>query len=184
MNHPHAKAPALRISQWLNTDGPITLAGLRGRVVVLHAFQMLCPGCVSHGLPQAQAVRSSFSEDDVSVLGIHTVFEHHAVMGPDALGVFLHEWRISFPVGIDQPDPDSGIPLTMQAYAMRGTPSLVLIDRDGDVRLQHFGQIDDLRLGALIGELVARTNANGEPAHPDSNLPGVQHGKARPQRQE
>lgn len=155
MNHPPAKAPALQISEWLNTDKPLTLADLRGRVVVLHAFQMLCPGCVSHGLPQTLAIRSAFAEDDVAVLGIHTVFEHHAVMGSDALKVFLHEWRISFPVGVDQADADSDIPLTMQAYAMRGTPTLVLIDRGGHIRLRHFGQIGDLRLGALIGGLIS-----------------------------
>lgn len=38
-------APDWEISTWVNHD-PIALAELRGRVVVLHAFQMLCPGCV------------------------------------------------------------------------------------------------------------------------------------------
>ncbi len=91
MNHPPHQAPVLRISAWLNTDRAITLADLRGQVVVLHAFQMLCPGCVSHGLPQALAIRNTFSQDNEAVLGIHTVFEHHAVMGPEALSVFLQE---------------------------------------------------------------------------------------------
>lgn len=47
------RAPELDVIQWFNTEEPPTLAGLRGRVVVLHAFQMLCPGCVRSGLPQA-----------------------------------------------------------------------------------------------------------------------------------
>lgn len=46
-------APPLQVSEWLNTPQPISLAPLRGRVVVLHAFQMLCPACVAHGLPPA-----------------------------------------------------------------------------------------------------------------------------------
>ena len=37
-------APELVVSRWFNTSEPLTLAGLRGRVVMLHAFQMLCPG--------------------------------------------------------------------------------------------------------------------------------------------
>lgn len=154
MQAPHTPAPELQIAQWLNTDAPITLAGLRGRVVVLHTFQMLCPGCVLHGLPQAAKIKSIFDAQDVVLLGIHTVFEHHAVMGADALKVFMHEYRIDYPVGIDQPDPQGAIPLTMQAYQLRGTPSLVLIDRAGKLRLQHFGQLDDMQAGALVTQLV------------------------------
>ena len=154
-------APELQVSQWINAAPDLSLSALRGRVVLLHAFQMLCPGCVAHGIPQAIKVHQSFARDDVVLLGLHTVFEHHAVMGPEALHVFLHEYRIAFPVGIDAASPDSAIPLTMQAYGLRGTPSLVLIDRDGSVRLNHFGQIDDLALGALLERLVAQPPHHG-----------------------
>ncbi len=121
---------------------------------MLHAFQMLCPGCVSHALPQATKIGETFPEADVAVIGLHTVFEHHAVMGVEALKAFVHEYRIGFPVGVDQASAGSGIPLTMQAYSMQGTPSLVLIDRKGTVRLHRFGRMDDMHLGALIGQLV------------------------------
>ncbi len=148
-------SPPLQVSQWLNSHTPVTLDGLRGRVVVLHTFQMLCPGCVSHGLPQALRLHCLFPQDRVAVIGLHTVFEHHDVMGPQALRVFLDEYRIAFPVGVDQADPGGPVPLTMQAYGLRGTPSVVVFDPQGRVRLSHFGQIDDLQLGAVIGQLLA-----------------------------
>ena len=47
-------APELQISAWLNTPEPLTLASLRGKVVVLHTFQIFCPGCIQMGIPQAQ----------------------------------------------------------------------------------------------------------------------------------
>lgn len=149
------QAIELKTSTWLNSDEPIKLIDLIGRVVVIHTFQMLCPGCVSHGLPQAIKIRNTFNESDVIVLGLHTVFEHHAVMGKEALEVFLHEYGIKFPVGIDQPDPQSNIPLTMQSYGLRGTPSILLVDRKGKIRLNHFGAIDDMYIGALIGQLLS-----------------------------
>jgi hypothetical protein len=155
MPHP----PPLRVAQWFNTPQAITLESLRGRVVMLHAFQMLCPGCVSHGLPQALRVRQTFDESSVVVLGLHTVFEHHAAMTPVSLEAFLHEYRLHFPVGVDQPDDGGGIPLTMQAYALRGTPSVLLFDRAGALRLNHFGAMDDLALGALIGQLLAEAGS-------------------------
>jgi hypothetical protein len=45
----------------------------------------------------------------------------------------------------------------MERYKMRGTPSLVLIDRHGLVRKHTFGGVEDLRLGAEIGALVQET---------------------------
>jgi hypothetical protein len=42
----------------------------------------------------------------------------------------------------------------MERYKMRGTPSLVLIDKHGMVRKHTFGAVDDLRLGAEIGALA------------------------------
>ena len=45
------QAPEIAVSRWFNTDVPLTLAGLRGQVVMLHAFQMLCAGCVMQATP-------------------------------------------------------------------------------------------------------------------------------------
>ncbi len=152
-------APAWSTSEWFNCERALRLADLRGRVVVMHAFQMLCPACVRHGLPQAQRIHAGFARSDVAVIGLHTVFEHHAAMTPVSLQAFLHEYRISFPVGVDAPgadapDPSDPIPATMRAYEMQGTPSLVLIDRKGCLRQHSFGAVDDLLVGAAIAALV------------------------------
>jgi hypothetical protein len=154
MNAIDRPAPPLQVDRWFNTPHAITLEFLRGKVVVLEAFQMLCPGCVSHGLPQAARVHATFPHDQVAVIGLHTVFEHHAAMTPVALEAFLHEYRIGFPVGVDRPGKHGPIPQTMEAYAMRGTPTLLLIDAQGRLRHQHFGQVGDLVLGAQIATLV------------------------------
>ncbi|CAH1904961.1 Alkyl hydroperoxide reductase [Candidatus Nitrotoga sp. HW29] len=153
----NSAAPELQVSQWLNTLRTITLADLRGRVVVLHAFQMLCPGCVSHGLPQAAAIHETFPAADVAVIGIHSVFEHHNAMTPVALEAFLYEYRIRFPVAVDRPSTTGNIPHTMEAFNMRGTPTLIILDRQGRIRLNHFGRMDDLRVGATIGQLISET---------------------------
>jgi Redoxin len=154
-------APEIRAQAWLNTPAPITLGGLRGRVIALHAFQMLCPGCVAHGIPQTVRIQQIFARTDVQVLGIHTVFEHHAVMGRAALEVFIHEYRLTFPIAIDQPAEHGSIPLTMQAYEFSGTPSLVLIDRAGHLRFSHFGRVDDMEVGARIAALLAEAPPAG-----------------------
>ncbi len=153
-------APEWSVSTWFNSDA-LTLASLRGRPVMLHAFQMLCPGCVQHAVPQSLRVAAAFTGTDLAIVGLHTVFEHHAVMGPAALEVYLHENRIPYPVGVDayiDGDPTAHpLPMTMSAYAMQGTPTLCLIDRHGQLRRQQFGTMDDLRLGAEIATLLAES---------------------------
>lgn len=153
-------APELQVSEWLNSAEPVTLAGLRGRVVLIEVFQMLCPGCVSHGIPQALRVAETFGREDVVVLGLHSVFEHHKAQGTrDALSAFLHEYRVNFPVGIDAPSSNNRLPRTMITYAIQGTPSTLLIDREGYLRKNFFGRPPDMGLGAEIMSLVGETGS-------------------------
>jgi peroxiredoxin len=152
---PAPLAPELAVSRWFNTAAPLTLASLRGRVVLLHAFQMLCPGCVAHGTPQAQRAHMLFRNTDLAVIGLHTVFEHHAAMAPVSLEAFIHEYRLTFPIGVDEASTDGPIPVTMRRYEMRGTPTAIVIGRDGTIRHHGFGQEEDMALGALIGSLLA-----------------------------
>jgi hypothetical protein len=75
-------------------------------------------------------------------------------MGPVSLEAFLHEYRIGFPVGVDTHDEPGGIPITMARYQLRGTPSLILVDRAGRIRMNAFGHVDDLIVGAAIARLI------------------------------
>lgn len=148
-------APDWDVVQWLNSETALDLAGLRGRVVVAAAFQMLCPGCVEHAVPQLKRVHALFPPEEVAVVGLHTVFEHHEAMGPAALAAFLKEYAVTFPVGVDRPsDSGDSIPSTMRRYMMQGTPTLLLIDREGRLRRKTFGHVPDLQLGAEIMSLM------------------------------
>lgn len=148
-------APELSISRWFNATQPLSISGLRGRPVLIHAFQMLCPACVAHGTPQAERAHRLFHETDLQVIGLHTVFEHHAAMTAVALEAFIHEYRLTMPIGIDQPGEDGPIPATMARYGIRGTPSSILIGRDGAIKHRGFGQEDAMAMGARIAQALA-----------------------------
>ena len=153
-------APPWQTTSWLNSDEPLGLEHFRGRVVLLHAFQMLCPACVAQALPQAQRVAELFGDKALAVIGLHTVFENHDAMGLASLRAFVHEYRIRYPVGVDMPSADGQpIPRTMLAYEMQGTPTTVLIDAQGHRRSQVFGVQDDLLLGAEIAMLLGEVRA-------------------------
>lgn len=147
-------APELQVQTWFNTERPILLSGLRDRVVVLLAFQVLCPKSLACGIPQAQRIYETFEPSDVAVIGLHATFEHHDAYSPTVLKAFIQEYRLKFPIALDQSNVAGPIPHTMERYKMRGTPSLVLIDKLGLVRKHTFGAVDDLRIGAEIGALT------------------------------
>ena len=55
----------------------------------------------------------------------------------------------------------------MQAYALQGTPSLLVIDRAGHLRINHFGQVSDMRIAAEIAKLVYEAGSGLDDLDPD-----------------
>ena len=157
-------APELAVSRWFNTKTALSLANLKGRPVLIHAFQMLCPGCVSHGTPQAEKAHRLFQSTDLQVIGLHTVFEHHDAMTPISLEAFIHEYRLAMPVGVDEAGVDGTLPVTMQRYGMRGTPTSILIGRDGTIMHHGFGMEEDMALGARVASALAMPNKSDVPS--------------------
>lgn len=148
-------APPLNPRHWLNSEQPITLESLRGRVVVVQAFQMTCPGCVLHALPQAARIQAAFEPTDVAVIGLHALFEHDEPTRTRALGSFLYEYGVDIPVGVDVASLDGRTPTVTDAYGFAGTPSMVLIDREGLLRAHVLGRPSDMLVGASIATLLA-----------------------------
>lgn len=146
----------LEVSDWLNTNSKdIKLSDLLGKVVIIDVFQMLCPACVNHSLPQAQRLYTRFrDQSEVCVIGLHSVFEHHEAMQKESLKAFLYEFRYDFPVAIDKHINNSPLPQTMKKFNLQGTPSLIIIDQEGNLKETLFGVVDDLVLGLKIGKLL------------------------------
>lgn len=152
-------APPLHARHWLNTERPVTLESLRGRVVVVQAFQMSCPGCILHALPQAARIQAAFDPAEVAVVGVHALFEHDEPTRTRALASFLYEYGVDMPVAVDVASLDGRTPTLTEAYGFAGTPSMVLIDREGLMRAHVLGRPSDLLVGASIATLLAEETA-------------------------
>ncbi len=141
--------PELEATDWLNAPEPRPLASLKGRVVVLTAFQTHCPGSVKHGLPQAERMARGFASDEVVVIGLNTAFEEPDQQTSDKLSKFLAEQGLSFPVAKDA-ITGRDMPATMTAYEIQGTPTTLIFDRQGRLRRHYLGRVDDVRLAAEV----------------------------------
>ena len=147
----------LFVEKWLNVENSFDEKSFSGKVIAIHAFQMLCPGCILHGIPQAQRLHEAFNGDQVAVVGLHTVFEHHEAMKEVSLKAFLHEFRVKFPVGIDMSSAGDRIPRTMNHYKIQGTPTWLVFDRSGKLVMNAFGKVEDIVLSSVLTQLVLST---------------------------
>ncbi len=150
---PRVRASELVGRGWLNTGGrDISLADLRGKVVVLDFWTFCCINCL-HVLDELREVEAEFS-DVLVVIGVHSPkFVHEA--DPVALAAAVERYEVHHPV-LDDPQLQ-----TWQAYAARAWPTLVVIDPEGYVVAQMAGEGHRHNLEILVRELVAEHDAKG-----------------------
>ena len=147
------RPPEIIAQRWLNSEGKQTLKSYKGKVIIVAAFQIMCPGSVKFGLPQATRLRKAFAESEVAVIGLHMTFENFEKQTPADVELFLKTAGITIPVAYDKPRGDK-IPETMVAYDMQGTPAMLIFDRQGRLRRHYLGGVDDLRIGAEVMALL------------------------------
>lgn len=148
-------APEWEVSAWLNDD-PGSLRDHRGQVVVIGFVQLSCPASREFAIPLLQRWRALYGDrgDIVTVL-IHSVFEGPDFQSPERLREFIRENGIVLPVGVDAyHDEDEPIPVTMRRFEARGTPHLVIVDRDGLLRFTHFGVFAPRPIEGFIERLL------------------------------
>ena len=119
------------IAEWLNSQ-PLTLAQLRGKVVLLDFWTYTCINCI-RTLPHITQWYNTYKDKGLEIIGIHTpefAFEKSKPHVEDAIKRF----NITYPVALDNEYK------TWQAYSNRYWPSHYLIDQHGIIVKRHFGE--------------------------------------------
>jgi cytochrome c biogenesis protein CcdA/thiol-disulfide isomerase/thioredoxin len=148
-----AGAPEVEgIEGWINTPDsePLTLASLRGRVVLVDFWTYSCINCL-RTLPHLKAWDASYRDAGLTIIGVHSPeFAFERV--PDNVRDAVKRLGIRYPVALDNDFA------TWQAYSNQYWPAKYLIDRDGRVRFHHFGEgayeDTERRIRRLLGETV------------------------------
>jgi thiol-disulfide isomerase/thioredoxin len=128
-------APAWRNQSWLNTDHPLTLESLRGRVVLLNFWVFTCYNC-TNTVPSLVDFDHRYRDAGLTIIGIHTP-EFPPYAGEHDRGNVeraLQQHDIRYP---NAQDNDNA---TWNLYGIRYWPSFVLIDRKGEVRYEGYGE--------------------------------------------
>jgi cytochrome c biogenesis protein CcdA/thiol-disulfide isomerase/thioredoxin len=139
---------------WINSR-PRTIAGLRGKVVLVDFWTYSCINCL-RTLPHLKAWDATYRKDGLVIVGVHTpefAFEHVTSNVRSA----VKRLGVHYPVVQDNRFK------TWDNYANQYWPAEYLIDRNGHVRHTHFGEGQYGQTEALIRRLLG---AKGPGAHP------------------
>ena len=136
---------------WLNSP-PLTLAGLRGKVVLLDVWTTDCWNCY-RSFPWVKSLEQQFASKGLVIIGIHTPeFEREK----DRAGILarLKKYDLAYPQLLD--DDFS----YWNALGNRYWPAFYLIDKQGRIQQilvgeQHSGNLSATRFAAHIAELLA-----------------------------
>ncbi|HUD20284.1 MAG TPA: cytochrome c biogenesis protein DipZ [Patescibacteria group bacterium] len=137
--------------KWFNTK-PLTMASLRGKVVLVDFWTYTCINCI-RTLPYIESWYKKYVDKGLVIIGVHTPefeFEKNA----DNVTKAISDFGITYPV---MQDNDYA---TWNAYSNQYWPAKYFIDKDGKIRSTHFGEGNYDESEKMIQQLLAETGVN------------------------
>ena len=138
--------------QWLNTDRPLRLRELRGKLVLLDFWTYGCINCL-HILPDLKRLEAKYARELV-VIGVHT-----AKYGNEAVLANLHQAIRRY--GIQHPVVNDHAARVWSAYRVPGWPTQILIDPNGHILQGFIGEYHDQQIDRLIADTIALHRQRG-----------------------
>ncbi len=134
------------ITSWINSE-PLTMASLRGKVVLVHFWTFACINCI-HVQPYVKAWYDTYAADGFVVVGVHTPelsFERDLANVRQAVA----DDGVTFPVAFDPAFS------TWRTFDNHYWPAFYFVDRQGAIRYYSAGEGGYAAAEAVIRELLA-----------------------------
>jgi cytochrome c biogenesis protein CcdA/thiol-disulfide isomerase/thioredoxin len=151
------------VTHWLNSK-PLTLASLRGRVVLIDFWTYTCINCL-RTLPYLRAWDERYRDRGLTIVGVHTPeFDFEKDTGNVEAAIARNHLRYAV-----AQDNDYG---TWDAWGNQYWPAKYLIDANGQVRYAHFGEGDYDKTEAAIRSLLPDEDLGERVGRQPGEVPG------------
>jgi thiol-disulfide isomerase/thioredoxin len=151
----YGTAPNIQgISGWINS-APINISQLRGKVVVVDFWTYSCINCI-RSIPHLEAWYKTYGNNGLVIIGVHTPefqFEHNYTNVESA----VQRFGITYPVALDNNYS------TWDAYHNEYWPADYIIDKNGQIRYETFGEGDYNSTEEVIRELLVNAGYTIQP---------------------
>lgn len=131
LNEPYQAPEFEEIAGWLNAP-PQTLAKLEGKVVLVDFWTYSCINCI-RTLPILQSWYDKYKDKGLVIVGVHAP-EFEFEKDRANVEAAVKKYGLTYPVALDNAFG------TWSAYENRYWPAHYLIDREGNVVYEHFGE--------------------------------------------
>lgn len=154
---PQFPAPVIPTGvDWLNVPAPLTLEGLRGKVVLLDFWTYGCINCI-HMVPVLKQVEEKYG-DALVVIGVHSAkFENEGQT--ENISQIVQRYGLAHPVINDN---QFRVWSAYQLYGVNAWPTFVVIDPRGNLFAVQAGEIPYEAFDQVIGGMVAYFDGLGE----------------------
>jgi thiol-disulfide isomerase/thioredoxin len=144
---PPSEAPEIHADAWLNSE-PLTMAGLRGRVVLVEFWTFACWNC-KNVEPHLKRWHARYADDGLVTVAVHTP-ELDFERDREKVRRYVEERGIAYPVAIDEDF------VTWKRFRNWAWPTVYLVDRAGRIRHVRVGEggydETEARIRALLAE--------------------------------
>lgn len=138
---------------WINVPTPLTMAALRGKVVILDFWTYGCINCI-HMIPTLQQLEAKYG-DALVVVGVHSAkFENEGETGN--LRQIVQRYGLRHPVINDS---DFAV---WRAWSVNAWPTFYIVDPRGNILARQPGEIPFEAFDRVVGGVVATFDALGE----------------------
>lgn len=143
---PQVGSPAPEYAAVAMSGDSVSLAGLRGKVVLFNVWATWCHPCREE-IPALQALYERHRTEGLEVVGVSVDNRGER----EGVRSFAGEYGVTYPVWLD---PEERVASTFRTV---GVPSTFLIGRDGEILWKHLGPVraDDPELNRLLAEALA-----------------------------
>lgn len=139
-------APELQNAVWINTERPLRLTDLRGKVVLLEMWTLGCSNC-RNVIPTLKTWHTRYRDQGLVIIGNHfPEFAYEKDL--ENLKKAVADLEIPYPIAQDNEGT------TWKSYSSRFWPTLYLIDKRGHIRYTHIGEGNYAQTEAAIQALL------------------------------
>ena len=138
---------------WLNTDEPLSLAGLRGKVVLLDFWTYGCVNCI-HIIPDLKRLEEKYP-DELVVIGVHSAKFDNEKETQNIRNIILR-------YGLEHPVVNDSDFAIWNAYSVNAWPTQVLIDPDGYIIGRVSGEGNYDVIDGAISDTIADFRKRGK----------------------